>query len=270
MSGTALISTPRGVFVGPINHYTKIIRNTLVSIQPGWAAAQISDKARYLGFVIGPGAGDETWDSTFEKARKKVEAWRAVGCSLFYSVTLFNVYILSSFSFICQVMNPPCWNKQEALLMRRLIRGPWLWAGPGIFKHPEQTLRFPTECGDLRATARAAQFRVACNEYRAEGGLLLKGRVARIDRLERFSPNTRLYNIWGKWLGGGFSRQLLANYENLKATPWEVSQTVVETLIAKGAPRPWTEKVARKVTKKPDHVPQAHPPEASQHPRQTQ
>jgi len=135
------------------------------------------------------------------------------------------------------------------MLMRRLIRGPWLWANAGVFKHLKQSLQFPAECGDLRTIARASQFRVACNEYRSEGGLLLDDRVARVEKLERYSRNTRLYQVWGEWLKGGYSRQLHTNYNNLKTKPWEVSQSGVENRISKGDPRPWTEKVARKVIK---------------------
>jgi len=224
-------------FIGPFNSNAAIIKNAIIQLFPGWGPAIVTSKAKYLGFTIGPEAGDDTWTDTYNKTLKRVDAWQRVGCSLFYTITLYNVYILSTFSFICQLINPPGeWEKQEALLLRRLIKGPWMWAGPEIFKELKNSLHFPREAGDLRSIAKAAQFRVACNEFKAEGGLLIQNRVACTEAQKRSSKSIHLYNHWGNWLDGGFSAQLLENYKMLGEAPHRINQLNIESTLSKDPP----------------------------------
>jgi len=237
-------------FVGPFNSNSAIIKSGIIQLYPGWGPATVSGKAKYLGFTIGPEAGDDTWNDTLSKAMKRVESWQKVGCSLFYTVTLFNVYILSTFSFICQLLDPPEeWEKQEALFLRKLIKGPWMWAGPEIFKALKQSLHFPREVGDLRKIAKAAQFRVASNEFRAGGGLLIQSRVAHAEVCQRASQHIHLHTHWGKWLAGGFSKQLCENYKRLGEAPHKISLAGIETTLAKMSPRPWDKKTMTRVVK---------------------
>jgi len=130
--------------VGPQLNREEQIRRALVQRDGRWAEAAFSDKAEYLGFCIGPGAGQTSWERLFCKAMKTVMLWREVGCSLFYTTLLYNVYILPTLTFIAQLLEvPESWGNMEETLCRKLIRSPAKMGGPYGFPTTQKILSSP-------------------------------------------------------------------------------------------------------------------------------
>jgi len=239
-------------FIGPRMGRLDIIKRAISNIYAGWGEAKFEEHAAYLGFVIGPGAGRLGWDKAVLKTMKKVQTWRSTACSLLYTVMVYNVYILPILSFITQLEPPPdSWETTERRIMARLIRGPGNWAGPKEWRQLKRAYQFPAECHNLRERSSAAQFRVACNEARAEGGLGLTTRVEKTDRALRHTTQTHLFAEWGTWLNGGFSRQLDSNKHRLEGHQTRpVTAEIIESTLLKDTSRPWNKKDTRKVISK--------------------
>jgi len=241
------IAFPEGA-IGPRLGWLQLIKRAMVIFHKAWKEATFAGKATYLGFTVGPEAGWESWGKALGKAEKKADVWREVGCSLMYTVLLYNIYILPTLSFVIQLSPPPpSWEEDERRILRRLIRGPWCWALPREFRNLKRSLHFPAECRDLRVQASAAQFRVALNEASSSGGLRVADRVAALDEACSASELIHVFGFWGGWLRGGFSRQLLNNMTNLDTPPRAFSRQALEDQVAKGAPRPWDRKLTRRV-----------------------
>jgi len=131
---------------------------------------------------MGPGAGQASWEKVFCKAMKKVMLWREVGCSLYCTTLLYNIYILPTLSFVAQLLNvPDTWEKVEDTFCRKLIRGPAKWASPKDFRQLKRSFHFPAEFRCLRLTAKAAKFRIEANEAARYGGTRSAERWRRID-----------------------------------------------------------------------------------------
>ena len=58
---------------------------------PAWADIPIRDRGKYLGFIIGPGAGEESWTKPLDKCQQRVAYWSAKHLGLAMSIVVYNV-----------------------------------------------------------------------------------------------------------------------------------------------------------------------------------
>jgi len=56
----------------------KQLTNLIREIWPAWRDMIISDRGKYLGFLLGPGSSNHIWDKALDKASKRVELWTYV------------------------------------------------------------------------------------------------------------------------------------------------------------------------------------------------
>ena len=102
----------------------EVLRQRLALSDRDWLRVQISGAAEYLGFWLGPAGAAKLWDKAFRKVEARVTAWASVGLGLQDSLWVYNVYLLSTLSFILQLAPlPPEASQLEARWLRRLIRG---------------------------------------------------------------------------------------------------------------------------------------------------
>ena len=73
--------------------------------------------------------------------------------------------------------------------------------------------------------------------------------MSRHEEAERHSEQPHIFNSWGQWLGGGYSRQLLNNYNSLGAAPLCINLNFIDARLSLSAPRPWPLKTMKKVIK---------------------
>jgi hypothetical protein len=66
----------------------KRISDALVGMGTGWAQVLIQDKAKYLGFFVGPGRNDSIWDKPCQKWIQRAKDWSTVKCGLQYSAMI--------------------------------------------------------------------------------------------------------------------------------------------------------------------------------------
>eukprot|EP00973_Karenia_brevis_P094540 12423019-Karenia_brevis.AAC.1 len=105
------------------------IQRLMKELCPLWASISISNKGKYLGFVIGPGAGDDSWKKPLAKFESRVLQWAAKKLGLAMNVIAFNIYIAPVLEYVAQleevstrVLNSTLWA------LRRLASGPGSWA----------------------------------------------------------------------------------------------------------------------------------------------
>ena len=238
--------------IGPLLSREEKIKRAVAELEKGWTGACFCSKAEYLGFWLGPDAGGCSWEKVKAKALKKAELWSKIGCSLHYAALIYNTYVLPTMSFIMQLYEiPEDWQNTEEVIMRRLVPGPWKWAGPKEFRQLASSFGMPTNFGDLCSTAAASKVRVAHREAARVGGLNVPRRWRRLQYAIRESVSPcapRVFACWGAWLEHPFCRSfveatsLVRNKEGA-----ELSKLDIEKIIAKGEPRPWRRCTERRV-----------------------
>jgi hypothetical protein len=137
--------------------------------------------AKYLGLYLGPGARDESWRGPVRKMQRRLEDWAWRDAGLMTAIRIFNTYLLSTLSFVCQFLPPPEWVLQAvAKAAQQVVGGP-----SGAFTVAELTLlreqhSWPAPMGDLVAISRASQLRVWHWGNRHQGGLRVTAALRRI------------------------------------------------------------------------------------------
>ena len=198
------------------------VTNKLIAAGPGWGAIQVEDKAKYLGFILGPGKGECSWQQAIAKAHERAAMWAKLGLGLYYCLLVYKVYVVSVLTFIGQLELPPAgWCQDEAQLFRTLIPGPGgglhSWARPDDFYGLRRDFGFPTEAPSLCVTLRSAKFRVAHREGKKAGGL---GRLRWLDRLQeawRRCEHVVRLGRWAEWFRAPYLQILTDNLRELAA-----------------------------------------------------
>ena len=67
-----------------------------------WATA-----GKYLGFMIGPGAKDNSWITPTAKYTQRLSEWPWAEIGLYLSMRVYNTFILPTLLFIAQLLHPP-------------------------------------------------------------------------------------------------------------------------------------------------------------------
>lgn len=128
---------------------------------PRWAGIVIAQSGKYLGFMIGPGAGMTAWDKPLKKFESRVHFWAGLHLGISMNVAAFNIYIVPVLEFVAQLV---CTDDrvQNAMgwAMRRLAAGPGTWATQRDLENLTQ-FGFRCEFRTIELTARAAKLRVA-------------------------------------------------------------------------------------------------------------
>jgi len=136
---------------------------------PQWSQFKIVSHAEYLGFLLGPGSVGRMWDGVIRKATDTIIRWKNLHAGIFFNILACNIYILSLFSYIGQLVHPDDKVKQFlAYMERNLFVGPGGWIPPG-FMCSLLLIGFPVQLRDLYKTCFAAKIRVAldtCADYK--------------------------------------------------------------------------------------------------------
>ena len=207
------------------------------NINPDWRNIQVSTKAKYLGFVLGPGRGHDTYDKPLAKFRQRAREWGRAGAGLALTSLAYSVYILPVVLFVAQLdAPPPHWPSVERAALRNLLPGPAAWFTPAVVRGLPH-LGFSKGFADLTLLYRAVQFRVATMEASASGGLRIGARARQLDLAIQDSPLLLRGGAWRTWYQGSFLFQLRDSLRFCAAQG--LTQRGLEDTLAQHAARPF-------------------------------
>lgn len=140
---------------------------------PPWSVVQVRDSGRDLGFVVGPGHGEESWAEPLRKAWCRVGDWDWASLGLQYAARVWNSYVLPVLLFVAQLEPPPppAAVQAQTARLRREGHGPGNWCSQEDLHHLRSAFGFSAEFRDLRVDALAARARMARWEDHTRGGI---------------------------------------------------------------------------------------------------
>ena len=134
---------------------------TLSQIAASWSAAQFAYHARYLGFLMGPEAGNKGWREATSKFQQRAQTWSDLHAGFHCTVVAYNVFALSVLTYLSQLIQPPDEVFEvENQSLRRIAPGPRGWISNSDLWWPRTLTGRPASPASLRLTSQAAQARV--------------------------------------------------------------------------------------------------------------
>ena len=129
----------------------------------GWKRIQMSNRCKYLGFWIDPGAGEAShvsWQGPFKKFVTRVSQWSCFHLGLPLNALVFNTLVVPVLEFVCQLCPVQAEVESKMLFaMRKFASGP----GNLIIINDLECLSYfcmHTNFRLISATAQAAKLRV--------------------------------------------------------------------------------------------------------------
>ena len=183
------------------------IKRRIGHLCPSWKNVGVDNKGRYLGFIIGPGANEHSWEAAMRKYKQRVTTWSKVKCGLFWTSIYYNLFVSSTLDFLSQLEDIPEWvQSAETEALRKLAPGPGNWI---TMIDLENLSKFGIGNGfrTLKSTALAAKLRLLRDlgkkkiQQRAE-----EIRIAQMDSLRR---------PLGMWHQRSFAKRLCDTKRNL-------------------------------------------------------
>ena len=260
------LNLPKTVYV-PL-HTTDLVTwsQEFQRLHPIWHDITIASKAKYLGFILGPGRDHDSYLKPIAKYIQRASDWNTVGCGLALSTMAYNVYILPVLLFVAQLDAPPTtWKQAEAKVLRKLLPGPAHWFKPGALRSIS-SLGFPKDFPDLMELTKAVQYRVATTEASATGGLDIMDRARTPHNSIIHSDYIGRTAIWKD----GFDRSYILQLSNTITHCQDkgINQHSLEAELGHGSPRPYTAQMTKSIRRqwqrtiwtriKPDHFPDLH------------
>jgi endonuclease/exonuclease/phosphatase family metal-dependent hydrolase len=184
------------------------LRNLIIELCPRWKQVGIRNRGKYLGFVIGPHAKDDSWTAPLKKFDARIKQWQHTKCGLFWNTEYFNTFCVTTLEFIAQLEELPdiVLNAEKGAL-RQLARGPGNWISNDDLEHLSafgigQGLR------RLEWTAKAAKLRL----LHSIGGRYLRAQAESIRKTQSESWK----RPFGRWHSAGYAKTLCDNEVALK------------------------------------------------------
>jgi len=207
-----------------------------------WGDACFTTWALYLGFAIGPGKADHSWDRAIASLRARMDMWPWSQLGMQYATHAYNVFAFSVMGFVAQLENP----SDQALAaereaVARVAPGPYNWNVPEDMWRLQQSFGFPFRVKSLSHMAKAAQIRVILWENHANGGIQVLpraraltewmsstdflGRRIRFDKWYNASHLLTLRSAWDDFRSMGLTAVSLFNSIARSPRPWTAAAT---------------------------------------------
>ena len=81
----------------------KALKVHLTECTAFWRDIAVATCGKYLGFYVGPGAGNKSWEKPLAKYDKAVSYWSALRMGMFMNVLAHNVYIVTLLEYVAQL-----------------------------------------------------------------------------------------------------------------------------------------------------------------------
>jgi len=180
----------------------------LAQLVPTWAGVKVDDKAKYLGFWLGPGKGEVSWEAPCAKALSRAITWGRAGLGLNMSLRAYRVYMVSVLLYVAQLERLPSdWSQRETTLVRRLFPGPMWWIKADIF-HNTTVLGYKWNLPKLQHLSLAVMHRVYHTADWRNGGLRVAARARQLRHTLQVNPDLDQWQWLLGWQQRGFLFQL--------------------------------------------------------------
>ena len=186
---------------------------------PAWAAISVRDKGTYLGFAVGPAAGDSSWDKPLRKFHDCAKWWGRSGVGLHYATVAYSTYALPILSFVGQLCAPPreAFEAEEKAL-RAMCPGPGNWCSILDLHTMSEGFGQPRSFPSLAHMCAASQMRVHQWENYAQGGLQVQNKIRQLQVVIAQSDLMDRYVRWFSWYTTGPVATLHNNSVTLEST----------------------------------------------------
>ena len=103
-------------------------RSKLSAILLSWESVQFNYYAKYLGFLLGPEAGDKGWLEPKSKFLQRAVTWADQHLGLYCTALSYNVFALPVLTYLTQLSTPPKdVFEAEDQALRKIALGPTAW-----------------------------------------------------------------------------------------------------------------------------------------------
>lgn len=156
------LNISKTIFIPLWQGFEPVALQTLIrELCASWRNISIKSCGKYLGFLVGPGTGDDTWNRPIQEYLHRSAQWAGMGLGLFYNMKIYRVFIATVLSFVMQLAEDPP-NLEEVFLksIRLLAPGPGNWLTVGDATHLESDYSFPCGFQHPACTSKAAKLRV--------------------------------------------------------------------------------------------------------------
>lgn len=174
---------------------------------PAWGSMQVADRGKYLGFIVGPGAGEESWNKPLKKFEQRVLHWSAKHLGLALNIVVYNIYIITVLEYVAQLMEPSeRILKSIAQALRKLAPGPGNWATAEDL-HNLTAYGFRYALKDIECVAKAAKLRMV--------DTVTKDFASKYEELRKVQSD-HLCRPFGKWHNSSFYAALWRNQNSMR------------------------------------------------------
>lgn len=214
----------------PLSHTTNINEQTITQHIPQWQRMKIKDNGKYLGFVVGPGKGDKSWEEPSNKYINRCKQWQDRPIGLHFSTLAYNSFSISTLSYIAQLEIPP--NHildMEQKGLHLTISGPGGiskrgWATSNDLWRLKEDFGQQSSCRSLSWMCEASHTRVylcdpACNNPQFSTNL------RHLQRALQCPNNLPTYIKWKNWYHQSFAATITRSYNNTCAEIGDIRQT---------------------------------------------
>jgi hypothetical protein len=169
-----------------------------------WGNVAVRGHGKYLGFEIGPEAGDLSWQQPLKKFSKAAKFWGNAGLGFHFGAAAYGTYVLPILGYVAQLCTPPpeAYEAEDAAL-RNILPGPYRWILKGdLFQAGEsygQKRSFPS----LASLAAAAQKRADQFENRLFGGLRTGDKKKELQGWFENGEHGNRLGQWPNWFNKG-------------------------------------------------------------------
>jgi hypothetical protein len=244
------------------------LRTLIQEVCAQWADFAIDGKGKYLGFLLGPGAGPERWTGAVAKFEQRVKYWANLHLGMAMNVVAFNIYIAPVLEFSAQLFEVDGEVLEKVRwALRRLASGPGTWA----IQQDLENLKlfgFRAEFKSLEHTAQAAKLRVittVAQDYYAKGRELDEVKMEHLRRPFGTWHERCYYKVLQKCKDDLANAGLrIENIRHLAAPAGAMEKergfqsAVTDIIKAKLAPYNAEDRIRRKVKRWRFHDPPAH------------
>ena len=126
---------------------------------------EVTDHAKYLGVLVGPGGVEHFWEAPILQMWKVVEKWSRINLGVHWRCKVYNMFAVSILQFYLQLF-----GMAEDLLaaerraLARVFSGPGNWISKDILKGLKRQLGACYGILDLQQVANAAKMRLILTE----------------------------------------------------------------------------------------------------------
>ena len=130
---------------------------------PHLSHLEVAETAKYLGFWVGPGAGDTTWIAPLRKFLGRAADCRNLGGGTCVAINAINTYAYSVLGFTCQLRDPTAEVIRTCKhFNRKVMGGPYRWLPDELIPTAKIYLGAKAQPFDIEVLALTTKLRVIC------------------------------------------------------------------------------------------------------------